>query len=61
MSHPGLYRFVFRAASRLQGPLMEDGVIKRLPAPFDGWTENRDFPRLAKKPFRDIWNEMKEG
>ena len=61
MSHPVLYRFVFRTASRLQGPLMEDGMIKRLPAPFDGWTENRDFPRLAKKPFRDRWEEMKKG
>ncbi|HSF23357.1 MAG TPA: LutB/LldF family L-lactate oxidation iron-sulfur protein [Blastocatellia bacterium] len=58
MSHPRLYSLLFRTAALFQGPLLEEGKLKRLPAPFGGWTENRDFPPLAKKSFRQMWKEM---
>ena len=58
MSHRTLYNLVFRTAAFVQGPLLEDGKLKRMPAPFSGWTENRDFPALAKKSFRKTWREL---
>ena len=61
MSHPLLYKLLFRSAALLQGPLLEDGKLKRLPPPFDGWTENRDFPPIASRSFRDIWADMEKS
>ena len=58
MSHRTLYSMLFRTAAFFQGPLLEDGKHKHLPRPFSGWTENRDFPPLARKPFRDIWSKL---
>jgi hypothetical protein len=40
-----------------QGPLLNDGKFDRLPFAFGGWTENRDFPPLAKKSFRAMWRD----
>ncbi|MEK6303202.1 MAG: LutB/LldF family L-lactate oxidation iron-sulfur protein [Acidobacteriota bacterium] len=61
MSHPVLYGILFRTAALLQGPLLDDGKLKRLPPPFDGWTENRDFPPIARKSFRELWSEMEKS
>jgi L-lactate dehydrogenase complex protein LldF len=58
MSHSTLYKLLFRTAAFFQGPLLEEGKFKRLPPPLSAWTENRDFPPLAKKSFRQIWKEM---
>ena len=58
MGHRGLYNLLFRTAAFFQGPLLEDGKLKRMPPPFNGWTENRDFPPLARKSFREIWGEL---
>jgi L-lactate dehydrogenase complex protein LldF len=52
-----LYNFAFRAAAFVQGPMLEDGKLKRLPFPFGGWTQNRDFPALARKSFRSMWRD----
>jgi L-lactate dehydrogenase complex protein LldF len=59
MKHPRLYRLFHRLASHFQGPLLVDGKFERLPFILGGWTENRDFPQLARKSFRDIWTDIK--
>jgi L-lactate dehydrogenase complex protein LldF len=60
MSNRRLYNLVFRTAAFFQGPLLEDGKLKRMPPPLGGWSENRDFPALAKRSFRKMWRELDE-
>ena len=36
------------------------GMIRRLPPPFNGWTETRDLPPLAPKTFMERWKEERE-
>ena len=57
MRRSALYNLAFRAATLLQGAMLEDGKLKRLPFAFSGWTENRDFPALARKSFRSMWRD----
>lgn len=57
MRHRRVYNFVFRIPARLQGPMLEDGKFRRLPFVMGGWTENRDFPALARRSFREIWRD----
>jgi len=59
MRHRSIYHFGFRVAAFLQGPMSKDGTIKRLPFAFGGWTEYRDFPVLARKSFRSMWNDQR--
>jgi len=35
--------------------LARSGRVRRLPAPFAGWTEMRDAPAVAAESFRDWW------
>ena len=58
MRHRAIYSLGFRIAAFIQGPMSEDGKIKRLPFAFGGWTEYRDFPMLARKSFRSMWNDQ---
>jgi L-lactate dehydrogenase complex protein LldF len=57
MRHPVIYNLAFRIPALLQGPLLEQGKIKRLPSAASGWTQNRDFPALAKRSFRSMWRD----
>jgi len=57
MRNTALYNFGFRAGAVLQRPLVEEGKVKRLPFALAGWTQNRDFPALAKKSFRETWRD----
>jgi hypothetical protein len=41
--------------------MLEDGKIKSLPLSFGGWTQNRDFPALARKSFRSMWRDDHRG
>ena len=59
MRHRSIYNLGFRIAALLQEPLSEGGKIKRLPFAFGGWTEYRDFPVLARKSFRSMWNDQR--
>lgn len=51
------YNFAFRIAAFFQGPLLENGKLKRLPFAFGGWTRYRDFPALARRSFRARWSD----
>lgn len=57
MRRRSLYNFAFRTAAALQGPMLEDGKLKHLPFALSGWTQNRDFPALARKSFRSMWRD----
>jgi L-lactate dehydrogenase complex protein LldF len=57
MRSPSLYNLAFRVAAFIQGPMLEDGKLKRLPFAFGGWTQNRDFPPVARKSFHSIWRD----
>jgi len=59
MRHRIIYNLVFRMPAFLQGPLLEDGKLKRLPFTLGGWTQNRDFPALARRSFRSMWSDEK--
>jgi len=53
----------FRAGLRAAGAASlltpkRDGWIRRLPPPLSGWTGTRDFPPLARPPFRDRWSDL---
>lgn len=37
----------------------KDGMIHRLPFPFDGWTRSRDIKPLARECFMDRWKKIK--
>jgi L-lactate dehydrogenase complex protein LldF len=54
MNHPRLYRAALRAGRVLQAfhPL----VRKTRLDPLFSWTENRDFPRIAPRSFKDYWS-----
>ncbi len=52
---PAAYNLATRAAALLQRPFVDGrrGVFRRLPYPVLGrWTAEKDFPRLARLPFR---------
>jgi L-lactate dehydrogenase complex protein LldF len=36
---------------------LSGGQIKALPGPFAGWTDSRNFPPFAKRPFREQFAE----
>ncbi len=44
-------------ARLLQKPLLRDGHFRWLPPFLRGWTENREFPALAPRSFRQTWDE----
>jgi L-lactate dehydrogenase complex protein LldF len=68
-SHPLLFEFGGRVASRATRAVTgllngkgeaEDGTIRALPYPLNGWTQNRDFPPFAQQSFHDWWRENRE-
>ncbi len=40
---------------------LSGGQIKTLPGPFAGWTDSRNFPPFAKRPFREQFAERQRG
>jgi L-lactate dehydrogenase complex protein LldF len=55
----------YRAAGRLVRwvlkPYVKGGWIRKLPASGKGWTEFRDLPAPAVRPFRERWSDIKRG
>lgn len=60
MKYPSLYYLVNRIAYYIQKPFVNsNNNITKLPGLFSNWTENRDFPALADKPFRKRWKRIR--
>ena len=57
MKNPALYKISGKAGRLVQKPLKKDGSVRPLPGPLSAWTDSRDLPPLAEKPFRDLWKE----
>ena len=57
MKSPLAYKASTKVGRLAQKPLAKNGSIKPLPGPMSGWTDTRDLPPLAEKPFRELWKE----
>jgi L-lactate dehydrogenase complex protein LldF len=57
MKRPAAYKVGGRAGKLAQKPVGRDGSIGPLPGPTGPWTDSRDLPQLAEKPFRELWKE----
>jgi L-lactate dehydrogenase complex protein LldF len=55
---PRLYRLALAAARMVLRPWAQGGWLCRLPGPAAGWTQDRDFPAPAARPFRDRFKEL---
>jgi L-lactate dehydrogenase complex protein LldF len=56
VSSDRLLRITRRILSIVQRPLIRAGRMRRIPLPpFSRWTRKRDFPGLARRSFRDVW------
>lgn len=56
--HRKVYNAMLKAAALLQRALpTQDGMIRRLPFPFSGWTRTRNLQPLAGKTFMQRWQE----
>ncbi len=59
VGNPANYKIANRLAYYLQLPWRgNNNKLSSLPYPFSRWTEQRDFPSVAKRTFRDRWKEM---
>lgn len=58
VKNPYIYKFSNRMGYYLQKLFLNQGYLSRLPYPLSGWTKYRDFPPVAKRPFRDRWKEL---
>lgn len=57
MKSQRVYAALTGMARMLQRPLLKGGYLRWLPPFLRGWTEHREFPGLAPRPFRQIWDE----
>jgi L-lactate dehydrogenase complex protein LldF len=57
MQHPRLYTLAVTMAALAQKPFVHQGWLSRLPAPFSGWTQSRDFKAVARRSFRQRWRD----
>ncbi len=52
-ARPPLFRLATRLAGWATRLISSRGWIKRLPGPLSGWTDHRDFPAFARRPFSE--------
>ena len=57
MQYPRLYASAVALARLAQKPFAHRGWLSTLPAPFSGWTQSRDFKAVARRSFRQRWQE----
>lgn len=62
-SHPLLYALAGKFASEATTALFDEQgrAEANLPYPFNGWTQNRDFPPFADQSFHDWWRKNRGG
>ncbi|MFQ6111644.1 MAG: LutB/LldF family L-lactate oxidation iron-sulfur protein [Nitrospinota bacterium] len=53
-----LYVLASRLGRLLLLPFVKEGRIRSLPYPASRWTDFRDLPPIAKRPFRSRWKEL---
>jgi L-lactate dehydrogenase complex protein LldF len=58
LCRPWLYRLVVRWSHVLLRPWARRGWLRRLPGPAAGWTQVRDFPLPAARPFHVRWRQQ---
>jgi L-lactate dehydrogenase complex protein LldF len=61
MKSPGLYAFGGKVASLATRLLARNGQIRKLPPPFTGWTDHRDFAPFARTSFRERYKARCAG
>ena len=54
---PRFYEAIIPLAALAQKPFVKQGWLSRLPGPFAGWTQSRDFKAVATRSFRQRWQE----
>ena len=55
-----IYDLMLRLANAGQAALpRSDGMLRRLPPPFSGWTEQRDLKPVATRTFNRRWRERR--
>ena len=60
VEHEWIYKRTNKLSYYLQTPWKQsNGKLKSLPFPFSRWTDQRDFPAVAKRTFRERWKEIK--
>jgi L-lactate dehydrogenase complex protein LldF len=59
MSSPRRFERAIRLGRLGQGPLVHEGVIRRLPGMLGAWTSTRDLPALPEQSFREWWRTRK--
>jgi len=60
VEHESIYNLTNKLSYYFQLPWKgSNGKLNSLPYPFSRWTDQRDFPAVAKKTFRDRWKEIK--
>ena len=60
VEHESIYMIANKLSYYLQLPWRgNNGKLNSLPYPFSRWTDQRDFPAVAKKTFREKWKEIK--
>jgi L-lactate dehydrogenase complex protein LldF len=57
MKSPVLYKISGKIGRTAQKTFLGGDSIERVPGPISGWTDTRDLPPLAEKPFRELWKE----
>ncbi len=55
--NPVLFRMGAGLAAFGSGLIARDGWVSKLPAPLNGWTVSRDFPKFASRSFQARWKE----
>ncbi len=62
MKRPRMYSIAGKLARVGQRIFARQGWIRRFPKfPLSRWTEGRDLPALARKPFRDRWKDISDS
>ncbi len=59
-------KFLYSLGSRmghifLDGLLARDGWHSKLPPPGNVWTDQRDFPAMAPRPFHRMWKDLQDN
>jgi L-lactate dehydrogenase complex protein LldF len=61
VEHETIYKLLNKLSYYFQTPWKQsNGKLRSLPYPFSRWTDERDFPPVAKKTFRERWKELKD-